>query len=221
MFFTDLRRTFQAWRAQPLLPLTVLALSVGFVLTRAISGPISVLVLLALPLSVGFLGAQRIWYARAWEGRKVSLREAFELSVGLLVEYLALGLLMILVGMLVAVPVYVQFGRTAGIVAHLVAVDLLFTFATSAVAVGDEAAGEALTTSWRLLRRGFPRCLPHALLPPMVLYGLVQDGGWLFVGADLVALVARGVTTSYYLRATAPPPVPEGLEVKRNPVMFH
>jgi hypothetical protein len=204
-----------------MLPVTVLGVGLLAAFATTIDGPPSAVALLALPLYVGFLGTQRIWYARAWEGRGVTPGEAARLTWGMLWEYAALGMLMFLAGMFAATPVYLVAGRTAAVVAHLLFVDVLFTFASSAVALDDKTAGEALSVSWRLLRSGFPRNLPHAVLAPMALYALADRQGWAVLAAEAVAFVARGVTTSYYLRSTALPEVPAELVVDRNPVYFH
>lgn len=226
MFVTDLRRTFAAWRVQPLLPLSALVV-IGLLASASSVAGRPRLVLLLLPLFAGVFGTQRVWYARAWEGRGLPPRKALSLAAGFLWEYVALFLVMAALGSVLMLPtlflprdvtlVYVAVTS----VGWLALMDVLCTFATSAIAVGEQAVGDAISTSWRLLRTGFPRCLPHVVLPPLVLYAL-SDGrvGWV-VAAEVVAFVARGVTTSYYVRVTGLPPVPPELVVKRNPVMFH
>lgn len=199
MFLYDLRRTFGAWRAQPLLPLSVLAIAALLALSESVEGPV---VLLAIPLFlfyVGFLGTQRAWYVRAWKGGSLGPREAFSLSLGYFWPYVALGVF----ALLIVLPLLLLGGGgTPARVAAVLVVDVVLTFATSALAVDRMDTDDAVSTGWRMLRSGWPACAPHVLLPPLVLYPLADRNGWLFLVAETVALVARGVTTSYYVRTT-------------------
>lgn len=224
----DLRRTFAAWRAQPMLPVTVLAVSTLISLTASRSGGWTVVLLLLLPFYGAFLGVQRVWYAGAWDGRRLSPRRLLAAGAVLLWEYNALGLVMVALGValgsLLAFLLWSldlsQGVIDGGLIAYVLFADVLCTFATSAIAVGERGVGDAISQSARLLRKGFPRTVPHALLAPAAVYVLADRRIAWFAAAEVAAFVARGVTTSYYVRAAAPPPVAPELEVKRNPVLF-
>lgn len=202
MFVSDLRRTFAAWRAQPLLPLSVLALSavLGFA-----DGPLVLLALPAMVFYVGFLGTQRVWYTRAWKGRGLAPGESVRLSLELFGSYFALALLVLTVSLPAYLLLFFPLGEVPARVAVALTFDVLGTFVTSALAVDRLTVPQAITAGWRLLRARFRECAPHALLPPLVLYAFADRRGWLLVFAEMAALVARGVTTSYYVRHTVRP----------------
>lgn len=221
MFVEDLRRTFRAWATQPLLPLIVLGL--GMVAAVADLATIPGFAV-AVPLGVfwiGFLGTQRVWYARAFEGRGLRPGEAFELSARFFGRYVTLGISAILIAILPALALGVL-GLPAWVrvAAGTFVADVCLTFVTSAASVGDERASAAYSTGWQLLRTGLPGCLPHAVLPPLALYAVANGRGWLILVAEFLALVARGVTTSYYLRNTVAAELPRAYGEQRGPACF-
>lgn len=221
MFLSDLHRTFAAWRRQPMLPLSVLALSAAIAFAGAgDSLPLAPAMILLLVFYVGFLATQRVWYVRAWDGRGLTPGETVRLSLGFFWPYVALGLVAGILGLLVYYPVSLLAGELPARIVAMIAVDVPFTFVTSAIAVDRLAVAEAIPTGWRVLRTGFRRCAPHALLPPLVLYAFAdRQIWWLFVVAELVALVARGVTTSYYVRHTVRPRAVRAHGEARDPAL--
>lgn len=238
MFAEDLNRTFRAWRDQPLLPLSVIGfdLAVGFAAAFAFvfslrsSDPFDpdpgiwilpfLVVAGGLVLLAGFLGAQRVWYARLFAGRPVSPGQVAAATGRLTGPFLVLGLLAAMVWGAVVLPFW-SGPRWFGMFLATAVVDVLFTFATSAVAVGGESPGSAVATSWRMIRAGWPRCAAHVLLPPLVLFSLPGRSFPLLILSELVAIAARGVTTSYYLRVTeAAAYRPSEYAATRDPALY-
>lgn len=222
MFTEDLIRTLRAWRDQPSLPLSALAfdlvmiaLAIGPWLVFYAAGPdhfgapgtallvsTAVFVVLSTALWLGFAAAQRVWYARLFEGGRMRLGEVFSTAGRLMGPYLLLALLGAMIGLVVLAPLW-SLSPTFAMFLAVFVVDVLFTFATSAVAVSGVPAHDAIGVSWRMIRSGWSRCKRHVLLPPLLFYVLPGRTIPLFVISELAVVAARGVTTSYYLRETA------------------
>lgn len=227
-FLEDLARALQVWRQQPALPLltTLFAAVTVLVSTDAVPGGLTFLAAVVAFLFFGYVGAERLWYLRAFTGRRLSLRGALRVSLSYWGRFVRLGLLVLVVSIPLyapAVPALSDAGRAAdgggeapglplwasvyiGVVSLVI--DFALTFVTPALVFSTERAWDALRIGLRLLRRTVPHALLYVLFPPfaVLLLTRVSSGelGWagavLIVATSLLNLAAKGATAAFYLR---------------------
>jgi hypothetical protein len=177
--------------------------------------------LLLLPLSLGWVGAERMFFLRRHQQTKVTLPELVALAPSFVGRFLSLGLR---VGIVVApvmsicgyvmgrfqsvLPVSGQTALRLGIGLMMLAVDLVLTFVPSALVYTTRSAREALRIGRAMIRQTWPRSALYVLCPPLALnmlnamYPTHVPLVSLLTTAGLAALglLAKGATAAFYLR---------------------
>lgn len=226
-FIEDLGRALRVWRQQPALPLltTAFAVVAALAATNEVSGGLTALSAIVAFLFFGYVGAERLWYLRAFTGRRLSVAGALRVSLTYWGRFVRLGLLVLLVSIPLyapTVPALSDAGRTAdsgaaqglplwvsvylGVLSLVI--DFSLTFVTPALVFSTDRARDAIRIGLRLLRRTIPHALLYVLFPPfaVLLLTRVSSGelGWvgavLIVVSSLLNLAAKGATAAYYLR---------------------
>ena len=231
-FVANLARALRCWRRDPRLLVTALviwALVIAPILVaRAVDdsavGSLNVLVSIA---TLGFLGAERVWYHEIDAGRHLPGREVYALSRSLWKRFFGLG---VYAFVLMLVPAFVAAAVGSGnavagrvlLLAIILTLDILLTFATVALAFWEMKAGDAVRYSWAVAKAQWPQCalyvfaaplalnLVFTVIPyrdmPAVVYVLVS------LAIALFGLACKGATLFFYsdryLSASAPLPSP-------------
>lgn len=218
-FAADLGKSLRAWRTAPALPLISVALSQALLVPDElfwIGFPVAM-------FGIGWLGTERIWYLRIFNGKDITRQELWRLTWAFFWRFLRLGLLMG-VAFLPVIALALRHGISdpdrlqramssieviaLGTVLGLV-VDFGLTFVTPALAFSTRRVRDALQSGIALLRREWPRTAWYALVPPLVLVLAVRTWqpvveGW--IAAILSALSVlinvwfKGAAAAFYLR---------------------
>jgi hypothetical protein len=233
LFWTDLAQAWRACWSAPTLPI----LSVLLILpaeawslfpAESERGAREVTELLSLPLglfSVGWLGTQRIWYQRIFEGHMLSPAEVWRLSWGFFGRFLVLGLLVGIPGFLVIFWLVAQIATGAVSapshpfkspiwwnpfwLGYGFLVDVLLTFVTSALAYTTNRVREAWRIGLKMIADTWPASWAYVLVPPITLLALatLNPIGFpalamlvLAVISTVVGLLVKGAIAAYYLR---------------------
>lgn len=177
-------------------------------------------------LTLGFPGAQRLWYARAWHGQAVSLEEVFSWTLRQFGRWFVLGLAVaaasvpaiITVLFVIARGVDVQADGTVSqealptwclilSVLTTVVLDVLLTFVSPALVFTSHRVRDAVRIGLLLLRRTWPGSAAYALVPPLAVVVLSLYAGLprtesvpLVALAALGNLLVKGATAALYLR---------------------
>jgi hypothetical protein len=232
-FWTDLTQAWRACWSAPMLPIVSVLLilpaeSWSLFPAESERGARELTELLSLPLglfSVGFLGTQRIWYQRIFEGHTLSPAEVWRLSWSFFGRFLALGLIVGIPGFLVIFWLVAQIAT--GVVnapshpfkppiwwnpfwlSYGFVIDVLLTFVTSALAYTTNRVREALRIGLKLIADMWPGSLAYALVPPITLLALATLNPiglpafamvLLAVVSAVVGLLVKGAIAAYYLR---------------------
>ena len=176
--------------------------------------------LLAIPFalfSIGYVGAERLWYRRAWDHRPFGPRTAWRASWGYLRRYFALGVFGGALIFLFELPaILTSHGHIVDDAGYLVSsalallfLDFIATFMTPALAYTTRSADKAIRTGLRLVWRTLPASAPYVFVPPLALLlgtrivstennvaAIVAFG----VAATLLNLLVKGATARFYLR---------------------
>jgi hypothetical protein len=230
-FIDDFVWAARALRAQPSVAMVSMALWLGPVVVswaRRMSPLVVLAWLVVMPIYFGWFGAERLFFLRQREEKKITLRElvaAARLYAG---RFFRLG---ILVG-LASAPAWFMFGfilqhvdarstsssiemgRRIVLIATVVPIDLLLTFVPSALVFTTSSTREALRIGWTMIRESWPRSGLYVLCPPLALNVLttiypahtpaLQIAK--ILGLSLLALVAKGATAAFYLRERSASP---------------
>ncbi len=212
-FGADFIEALTAWKRAPLLPtLTVL---VELLLIAPTGNG-----LLALPVSlfsVSWPGVQRAWYLRAFEERRLGLRELPTLWKAYFGRFFFTGVIVSLVFLPFILFAFARFDdsnpsdtafRVAiGVLA--IATDFALTFVTPALAFTTDAPWVAIRLGLRMIRATWPACALYVLLPPLalqLLFGVSRTFDPLravaLVASALLALICKGATLRFYIRRT-------------------
>ena len=240
-FLTDVQRALRCWAAAPALPVLVALFAVAAALpafeaprprgcvpaNACTSGsPVgyfvaNVIVLPILIFGLGFLGAQRVWYADLYAGRRPYISWALGLSGRYVGRFLRLGLLLLVV----LLPISFIAGRAGTVQAALLTlaltalIDIALTFVTPALTFTTHSAAKAIGIGLRELRRGWPSDLPYLLVPPLAVSLTCRavpsatgstTGLLIQTGAALLTSLFAGATTFRYLRQTESAPAIPG-----------
>lgn len=178
---------------------------------------------------VGWVGAERLWYLRAFTDRPMTAREALRASLRYFGRFTRLLLLMAVVMLPLTVPWFIAVWRAArsgpgapadglgfGLLIYITVItlvlDFALTFVTPALVYSTTSASHALRVGLRLLRATWPHAAPYVLLPPLAVVLLTRAstgpvgvvGAAVVVVTALLSLLARGATCAYYLRIVTP-----------------
>lgn len=168
-----------------------------------------------LLLYAGWIGTERIWYARLWRGGGMTAGELVRFTRAFVFRYLALGGVM--VGL--AVP-FLFLGSVFEVQAETapaqmlnaligIASGIVFTFIVPALAYTTASVGEGFRLGFSMLGEEWPKAALYILVPPLVvtplLYGIVPRlhvGAQIpfFIALGLLALLFKGAIAAYYLR---------------------
>ena len=225
LFRRDLARVWAACRFDWRLPVLVLGLSlvagVPGVVGIEIDAPWLGFVGLAITvMTLGVLGAERLWFVAADRREHMSWADVREFSRTLWRRYLGLGIyascLLVVAAVITAVPFVIVASVVAGgdtelkrailrvgLLFLLFVVDFVFTFATPAIAFADLSAGDAVRHSWHVIRVEWPFSRWYALAAPLALEGLAfafpaQSVG---VGARIVLLLVHAIIRLFCIGA--------------------
>jgi hypothetical protein len=161
-FLRDVRRSVQAWRRDPRLPVTALAVALTSTVPAAVADAtgerlIFLVGVVATVALLGFLGTERLWYVAADQGERLPWPDVARFTRLLWRRYVGLG---IYVTVVIAVPLAVILAATDHgsiaqsllLLAVFVAIDIALTFATVVLAFADLTAGDAVRHSLAVVR---------------------------------------------------------------------
>ncbi len=170
--------------------------------------------------SIGWMGAERIFFLRHHEKQPVTMGELLGLVTSFFGRFFALGLLFLLAFFFWAVPLMMLCQPLAahpiryhlGIALFMTAMDFALTFVPSALAFTTRSVRRALRIGYWMIRRTWPRCGLYVLCPPLALnfinavYPMHLTSVRLAVTAGLtvIGLLAKGATAAFYLRERLP-----------------
>lgn len=179
---------------------------------------------------MGWVGAERLWYLRAFTDRTMTPAEALRWTRRYFGRFFRLFVLTVLAAAPLGIPVAIGVVRATqtaarsgedirlgvGLLVYMSAValviDFALTFVTPALVYATSSAREAVGIGFRLLRATWPHAAPYVLLPPLavvVLMRMFSDsvgmlGSTVVVLTSLLSLIARGATCALYLRVMTP-----------------
>ena len=205
-FLEDCRVVLDVWVRRPSLFFITFALDLAGVLPSF--HPAALLVgLPGLLFGMGWLGTQRVWYARLFEDADARLgrREAWLLTWSMLGRLLPLGIVVVVAG-LPALFVGVALDAPVLVVAWAVGIDVVLTFVVPALVLHTDEVGQAVRQGLAMLRSTWPRCAWHAIAPPLALQLLSRSGTpppatavAIAAVTSPIALLARGAILRFYL----------------------
>lgn len=190
--------------------------------TLAVLLVLSCLNLAVLAFYIGSLGTQRVWYVHAFRGETLTPGEFFRLTLGFIGRFSVLGVVVAIPYLVVGEAVYIvtiapqspivfmtstSFAVTLTVLT--IAVDLLLTFVTPALALHTRHVSDALKDGFAMIRETWPGCAVYVLCPPLTL----QLSGnllprpvapWFYVAyaivSTLVYMLFKGAITAFYVR---------------------
>jgi hypothetical protein len=228
-FVADFVWAARAVFSQPSVLLVTFALCCGQVLAVSVArhehhvGLAALAGLVFFTVGLGWDGVERAFFQRRREGRPVRLPELLISAPSFIARFARLGFLVGLATCPLAlggVSLALMFSATGaprlavaasriGSMAQLIAIDLVLTFATSALVFTTRSAWDALRIGLRMIRETWPRSALYVLCPPLALSTFnaiyrnhVSVAPWLVTTALLVllALLTKGATAAFYLR---------------------
>jgi hypothetical protein len=221
-FVTDFVWAARAVRSQP--GVAVVSILLGCLLTLSASKgrpfrATDVVLLAVFVYSLGWDGVERMFFLYRREGRRVPLRELLAAAPTFMGRFLRLGFL----AGIVVVPLaflMAAVGWKANSASHpaaatltaaaiIVSLDVALTFVTPALVFTTRSVREALRIGLTMIRRTWPSSGLYLLCPPLALTLLntIYPTHIPVVRAAtaaalaLLALLAKGATAAYYLRA--------------------
>lgn len=226
-FWGDLSSAARACVQAPMLPLiSVILIVPAQLLPLFPSGQITAwlgiteLLLVAFGLfGVGWVGMQRIWFQRIFEGRRVTGSEVWSQSWGFFGRYVILGLIVGVPYLVVIAWLIVQGGThplprppnwwVPLALAYAFVLDIVLTFVTPALAFSTRRVSEALKIGITMIGSTWPKSAAYTIAPPLTLLGLATLNptrlpalvAILFsVISVLIGLVLKGAIAAYFLR---------------------
>jgi hypothetical protein len=173
--------------------------------------------------TLGWLGVERMFFLHQRGGKSVTLRAFFATAPFFIGRFLRLGLLVSIAwGPLVVVVSHFTGGHdraaphasravssTIALLTIMVALDVVLTFVPSALVFTTRSASRALRIGLSMIRQTWPRSGLYVLCPPLALNMLNAIypteipvvAVVTTAGLALLALLAKGATAAFYLRA--------------------
>ncbi|HXU05840.1 MAG TPA: hypothetical protein VN903_33030 [Polyangia bacterium] len=226
VFVTDFVWAARAIFAQPSVALVSIAFWVLPLFAPHVghSWAVAAGMVLFIPFMLGWLGAERMFFLRRREGTSVTVRELLGsvrffagrfFRLGLLLAIVVIPLILVIARFARYLEFTAPFAPHARIVATiqavtvLIPVDVLLTFVPSALVYTTRDPRQALRIGFSMIRRTWPRSALYVLCPPLALNLLntIYPTDMLIVsvvttaGLALLALIAKGATAAFYLRA--------------------
>jgi hypothetical protein len=216
-FSDDLASSARALRKAPLLIVLTLLLWTSLAVAR----PLGVVAFIPLQIAIaGFVGTQRMWFARLFRGEELRRDEIWPLTLSYIGRFVGLGLSVAVASIpLVFVILSLSGGhhRGAAIITGLVyglTVDLVLTFVVPALALTTTSPQLAWRVGIQMIKQTWPRSAWYVLTPGITLTALTvllpPRGFALGIAAlvsmatSVVALVFKGAIVAFYLRQPVP-----------------
>jgi hypothetical protein len=207
----DLQASLRAWRRDPLLPVVSLVVLFGIELLPA-GGPGGLIGAILGLLGLGWLGTERLWYRRIFDGTGVSAAELWSATWRFFPRFLIFSL----VTAVVLIPTFVWTlieGDFTDTIAFALSLNLavasaLVTFMLPALAFTSRRVRDGLRIGWRILKEDWRRCRWYALFPAgaslaaarlSFLEVAVPGPVWTAL-ATVVTVAFDGAVVRYYLR---------------------
>jgi len=240
-WLADVKTALQIWRRTPVLPLVAALLAVFAFLpqltvprpancglaghpacTSSSPGLFFLMSFLALPASlyyIGFVGAERWWYAHVSRGEVPAKKTLWRMAWLYFWQFFRLGLLVMLITSPLVLPfaLNVRHDQTRLSLVFLVwslALDIALTFVTPALVFSTHSAWQAMKIGVRTLDRLWPRDMLYALVPPLAVTIVARATPGLFGSravtalagavAQLLTVLFAGATTLLYIREIDP-----------------
>ena len=183
--------------------------------------------MLSVPLAlfgIGWLGTQRIWYQRVFEGGGLNPAAVWRMSWAFFGRFLVLGLIVGIPGFFVLFWLVAQIATGAVSTSHHFVrpiwwnpfwlgygfvTDVALTFVTPALAFSTHRVREALSGGLKLITETWPASAAYTFVPPITLLALaaLNPIGFpalvivvLVVVSTLVGLLVKGAIAAFYLR---------------------
>ena len=240
-WLADLKAALAIWRRTPILPILAAVVALAAFLpqlelpqptncglaghpacTSGNRAMFTLLTLLAFPITlyyVGFLGAERWWYAHVSRGEVPAAGNLWRIAWAYFWRFFRLGLLAIVVTAPLVLPfvLSVRHDSTRLSIAFGVwsfALDVALTFVTPALTFSTDSAWQALKLGVATLDRLWPRDVLYALVPPMAVTIVTRATPSVFgsravtalagAAAQLLTVLFAGATTLLYIREVDP-----------------
>ncbi|GAC1411936.1 MAG: hypothetical protein NVSMB57_07220 [Actinomycetota bacterium] len=222
-FIADCREAVRAWKAFPQLVVFTLALGIVLVLPpawRVVTLPLVI-------LEIGWHGASRMLYLRAFRGRPAAGREIWAMTKAYIGRFIVAGLILAIPMIVVSVLFLFVFRGDSPVngtprAAQLqgwylltmfalgLVVDVILTFVTPALAFSTRKAGEAYRIGLGMIKRTWPACALYVIVPPLAIQ-IAATGSAARQTLPLLAiaiaflvrilgLMLQGATARFYLR---------------------
>jgi hypothetical protein len=162
--------------------------------------------------SVGWVGAERLFFLRRQKGQAVTLDTLLRAGLRFFGRFFRLGCLMS-APVIFLVFLLMDHGKLSsaprvGLAIFFVVMDFSLTFVTPALVFTTRSVREALRIGWQMIRQTWPRSGLYVLCPPLALtmlnYVYRTQLPFLAVATTaaltLLALLAKGATVAFYLR---------------------
>lgn len=219
VFRGDLRRSVEAIGQAPMLVVLTFGLHVALYISR----PIVFIAAALFLVEAGFVGTQRVWFARIYRGDHVSGREIVPLTGSFIGRFVFLGLLMSIAAspfVLLAHPPHerLQVGWAIVVVAVLLVVDIALTFVVPALALTTRSVSDALRIGLLMIKATWPTSAWYLVTPGLTLVLLsnaVQLSSYspnvalrivLIASTAVLAVWFKGAIVAFYLRQPPAPP---------------
>ena len=240
-WLADVRAALRIWRRTPVLPLIALVVSVvAFLPQLTLPQPTNcglaghpactsgnrpaflLLSLLALPFSLyylGFVGAERWWYAHVSRDEVPAAGTLWRIAWAYFGRFFLLTLLAGLISAPLLLPfaLSVRHDQTRLSLVFLVwgiALDIAFTFVTPALTFSTHSPWQAIKIGVRTLDQLGPRDMLYALVPPLAITIVARATPELFgtrvitaaagALAQMLTVLFAGATTLLYIREVDP-----------------
>jgi hypothetical protein len=213
-FVGDLDLSLRAMGRAPLLVVLSLALSA----LMSLHGPAGLLTLPVAVVYAGFVGTQRVWFARLFDGDKLAVGELWPVTRRYIGRFIALGLAVgaaLLPILLIAVTLHRGVANASALLVVLgvcvgVVMDFALTFVVPALAFTTDSVRTAWDLGIGMLREHWPASLWYALTPGLTIVAigrLLQHGSPSVVEVALTTAIAgfvslwfKGAIVAFYLR---------------------
>lgn len=212
-FAADLRTALAVWRRSPWMPvagvLLALVESLPYMFVHS-DGLVFVITMPTLIVASAWPGVERLWYLRAFRGDRLRIRETRRLVGAYFWRYAVLGLV-VFVPVVIVFVVMLAVDPTAGrigIVVMVLALDVVLTFVTPALAYTTRRVRVALRVGLGMIADEWPRCLWYVVAPPLAVTALSQvnagreSAAWLALSVTipLLGLLCKGAIAAFFLR---------------------
>ena len=240
-WLADVKAALRIWRRTPVLPVIAAVLAAVAFLPQLTApqpagcgigtnppcrsgsqGAFLLLSLLTFPASlyfIGFVGAERWWYAHVSRGEVPAAGTLWRIAWMYFGRFFRLGLLTILISSPLVLPfalgvVHDKTRLSLVFLVWSVALDIALTFVTPALAFSTDSAWQALKIGVTTLDRLWPRDMLYVLVPPLAITIVARATPGVFgsravtafagAAAQLLTVLFAGATTLLYIREVDP-----------------